>query len=138
MPTDRNQRATTIKKPGQYRNQCRLLKKQREQTEINQNSPGNKNSDANNSNPNSNVNNNNNKNKNSNSAKKKPKIVYPSCETCGKANHSIEKCYFGANAANWRPPPPPPRTRPERQNQVPDRANQTDVYEVQTAAQNLN
>ena len=105
MPTDRNQRATTIKKPGQYRNQCRLLKKQREQTEINQNSPGNKNSDANNSNPNSNVNNNNNKNKNSNSAKKKPKIVYPSCETCGKANHSIEKCYFGANAANWRPPP---------------------------------
>ena len=30
------------KKPGHYRNQCRLLKKQREQTENNQRSPGNK------------------------------------------------------------------------------------------------
>ena len=30
------------KKPGHYRNQCRLLKKQREQTENNQNNPGNK------------------------------------------------------------------------------------------------
>ena len=35
------------KKPGHYRNQCRLLKKQREQTENNQNNPGNKNSDDN-------------------------------------------------------------------------------------------
>ena len=53
------------KKPGHYRNQCRLLKKQREQTENNQNNPGNKNSDANTSNSNGNVNNpNNNKNKN--------------------------------------------------------------------------
>ena len=39
------------KKPGHYRHQCRLLKKQREQTEINQNNPGSKNSDANNSGP---------------------------------------------------------------------------------------
>ena len=63
------------KKPGQNRKQCRLLKKQREQTEANQNIPGNKNSDANNSNPNSKVNNNknnnnNNNNKNSNRAQK--------------------------------------------------------------------
>ena len=40
------------KKPGLYKNQCRLLKKQREQTEINQINPGNKNSNANTSNQN--------------------------------------------------------------------------------------
>ena len=65
-------------KPGHYRNQCHLLKKQREQTEINRNNPGNKNSDANNSNPNGNVNNNNNNHnnyKNSNIAEKKPETV---------------------------------------------------------------
>ena len=52
------------KKPGHYKNQCRLLKKQREQTDYNQNNPGNKNSDANTSNPNGNVNNPNNNNRN--------------------------------------------------------------------------
>ena len=35
------------KKPGHYRNQCRLLKRQREQSEDTQNVPGNKNSGAN-------------------------------------------------------------------------------------------
>ena len=39
-------------KPGHYENQCRLLKKQRKQTENNQKNPGNKSSDANTSNPN--------------------------------------------------------------------------------------
>ena len=96
-----------FKKPGHYRNQCRLLKKQREQTEIIQNIPGNKNSDANTSNPSNNVNNNDNNHKNSNRADRKPKTVYPPCETCGKTSHSTEKCYFGANAANG----PPPRHR---------------------------
>ena len=123
------------KKPGHCRNQCRLSKKQPEQTENNQNNPGNKNSDTNNSNPNSNVNKNNN-NRNSNKAERKPKTVYPPCETCGKRNHSTEKCYFGANAANR---PPPRHRRPERQNQVPERANQNDSNEApQAAAQNLN
>ena len=123
------------KKPGHYRNQCRLLKKQRETTENNQNNPGNKNSDANTSNPKSNANNNNN-NRNNNRAERKPKTVYPPCETCGKTNHSTEKCYFGANAANR---PPPRHRRPERQNQVPERAKQNDSNEAsQTAAQNLN
>ena len=123
------------KKPGHYRNQCRLLKKQRETTENNQNNPGNKNSEANISNPNSNANNNNN-NRNNNRAEKKPKTVYPPCETCGKTNHSTEKCYFGANAANR---PPPRHRRQERQNQVPERAKQNDSNEAsQTAAQNLN
>ena len=30
--------------------------------------------------------------------------VYQPCEICGKTNHSKEKCYFGANAANKLPP----------------------------------
>ena len=47
------------KKPGNNRNQCRLLKRQREPAEDVQDNPGNKNSGANTSNSNSNVNNNN-------------------------------------------------------------------------------
>ena len=125
------------KKPGHYRNRFRLLKKQREQTEYNQNIPGNRNSDDNNSNPNSNVNNNNNNNnKNSDRADRKAKIVFPPYETCGKTNHSTEKGYRGANAANR---PPPQQRRPERQNEVQKRANQNDSNETtQAAAQNLN
>ena len=83
------------KEPGHYRNQCRLFKKQREQTENFQNNPGNKNSDANTSNPKSNVNNHNNKNKNKKRAERKPTTVYSPCETCGKTNHFTEKCYYG-------------------------------------------
>ena len=51
------------KKPGHYRNQCRLLKKQREQTDDTQSNPGNKNRGANTSNLNSivKINNNNKK-----------------------------------------------------------------------------
>ena len=104
------------KKPRHYRNQCRLLQKQREQTENTQNIHGNKNRDANNSNPKSNVNNkNNNQNyyKNSNRAKRKPESVYPPCVTCGKKNHSAERCYVGAKAANW---PLPWKRKLERQS----------------------
>ena len=121
------------KKPEHYTNQCRLLKKQREQTENNQIFPGNKNSDANTSNPNSNAHNHNN-NKNSNRAERKPKTVFPPCETCGKTNHFTEKCYYGANAANR---PPPRQRRPERQ--VQEGANQNNSNETtQAAAHNLN
>ena len=124
------------KKPGHYKNQCRLLKKQRQQTENDQNNPGNKNSNANTSNPNSNVNNPNNNNRNSNRAEGKPKTVYPPCETYGKTNHSTGNCYHGANAASRRPPR---QRRRERQNQAPKRANQNDSNETtQAAAQNLN
>ena len=124
------------RKPGHYKNQCRLLKKQREETEINQNNPGNKNSDVNTSNPNGNVNNPNNNNRNSNRAEGKPKTVYPPCETCGKTNHSTERCYHGANAANR---PPPRQRRPERQNQVQERATQNDSnVNSQDVVQNLN
>ena len=111
------------------------MKNQREQTENSQNNPGNKNSDANTSNPNGNVNNPNNNNRNSNRAEIKPKTLYPPCETCGKTNHSKEKCYYGANAANR----PPPRQRgPERQNQVQERANQNDSNETIQAAETKN
>ena len=75
-------------------------------------------------------------NKNSNKAERKPKTVYPPGETCGKTNHSTEKCYYGANAANR---PPPRQKRPERQTQVQERANQNDPNEnTQAAAQNMN
>ena len=37
-------------------------------------------------------------------SKPKEKLKFPPCETCKKTNHSTDKCYFGANAAN-RPPP---------------------------------
>ena len=124
------------KKPGHYKNLCRLLKKQREHTEFNQNVPGNKNSNANNSNTNSNVNNPCSNNRNSNRAVGKPKTVYPPCETCGTTNNSTENCYHGANAANR---PPPRQRRPERQNKVQERANQNDSNETtQAAARNLN
>ena len=124
------------KKPEHYKNQCRLLKKQREQTDDNQKNPANKNSDANTSNPNGNVNNPNNNNRNSNRAETKPKTVYPPCETCGKTNHSTERFYRGANAANR---PPPRQRRPERQNQVQQRASQNGSTEInQAAAQNIN
>ena len=100
------------KKPGHYRNQCRLLKKQQEQNENNQNNPGNKSSAANTSNPNSNVKNTNN-NKNSNKAERKPETVYPPCETCGETNHSADRCYVGANAADR---PLPRKSKPEGQS----------------------
>ena len=41
-----------FKRPGHYRNQCRLLKIQKEQSGVNQNDPGNKNIGAKNSIPN--------------------------------------------------------------------------------------
>ena len=65
-----------------------------------------------------------------------PKTVYPPCETCGQTNHSTERCYHGANAANRQPPR---QRRPERQNQVQERAIQNDSNEnSQAVAQILN
>ena len=50
------------------------------------------NSDTNDSNP------------NNHKIDRKTRNLYPPCETCGKTNHSTERCYVGANAAN-RPLP---------------------------------
>ena len=123
------------KKPGHYRNECRLLKKQREQTENNLNNPGNKNSAANISNTNSNVNNTNN-NKNSNKAERKPETVYPPCETCGKTNHSADRCYVGANAANR---PLPWKRKPEGQSRHHQQDAQNSITGcVLATAQHLN
>ena len=126
------------KKPGHYRNQCRLLKRQKELFENTQNLPGSKNSAAKKSIPNNNTNQNDNNNyyKNSKRAERKQKTVDPSCETCGKTNHSTQKCYYGANVTNR---PPLRHKRPKRQNQVQKRAKQNDSNEsTQAAAQNLN
>ena len=109
--TDPNQRAITVKNQGIVEiSVARLLKKQREETENNQNVHGTENSDANSSIPENNTNNNNHNNyKNSNRAERKPETVYPSCEICGKTNHSTERCYVRANAANrslpWKSKP---------------------------------
>ena len=64
----------------------------RQQIEGNQDNAGNINSDTNDSNPNNNKND------------IKSRTVYPPCETWGKTNHSAERCYVGAKAAN-RPLP---------------------------------
>ena len=96
-------------------------KKQREQTENNQSNPGNKNSDADNSNPNTNVNNDNSNKKITEPREIRKLFTYPVKR--GKTSHSTEKCYFGDNAANRLPPR---HRRPERQNQVQERANQSD------------
>ena len=64
MRTDPNRRATTVKKPGYYKNECRLLKREKEQCGNTENNPGNQNSGAKNSIPNNNTNKKNNKDSN--------------------------------------------------------------------------
>ena len=116
MPADPNQGATTVKKSTQYKNQYRLIKRQKEQSEDAQINPGNKNISANSSIPNNNTNKNNNNNyKNSNRAERKPKMIYPPCDTCGKSYHSTKKCYYGPIAVNR---PLLRQRRLGRQNQV--------------------
>ena len=127
------------KKPTHYRNQCRQLKREKDPARNNMNTAdnGNKNdgSAQTNSNSNSRVSNNTNANKTNNQKHRKPRLVYPPCETCGKTNHSREKCYFRANAANR---PPPRNRRPEGQNQVQQgKAQSNSDGNVQAAAQKL-
>ena len=59
-----------------------------QQIEGNPDNAGNINSDTNESNP------------NNHKIERKSRTLYPPCETCGKMNHSTERCYVGANAAN--------------------------------------
>ena len=104
------------KEPGHYQNQCRQLKREKDQTRNNTNSANNNNGiDQTNSNPNNNKFANNTKGKNTNNQRdRRSGPVFLPCETCGRTNHSTEKCYLGGNAANR---PPPRNKRPERQNQ---------------------
>ena len=64
----------------------------KQQIEGNPDNAGNINSDTKDSNP------------NNHKIDRKPRTLYPLCETCGKTNHSTEGCYVGANAAD-RPLP---------------------------------
>ena len=125
------------RKPGHYQNQCRQLKREKDQTQNNTNSPNNNNAGAKtNSNPNNKVSNNTKANIIYNQKDRRSRPVFPTCETCGRTNHSTEKCYLGANAANR---PPPRNRRPERRNQVQQRyAQNNSDGNVQAAAQTLN
>ena len=105
------------KKPGHYQNQCRQLKREKDQTRNSTNSANNNNNGSaqTNSNPNHNKVANDTKGSNTNNQRdRRPRPVFPPCETCGRTNHSTEKCYLGANAANR---PPPRNRRPEGENQ---------------------
>ena len=128
------------KKPGHYRNQCRQLKRGKDQVQSNTDSAtNNKNSNGSaqtNSNPNQKVPVTNKANNANNQRDRKTRPVFPPCETCGRTNHSTERCYLGANAANR---PPPRNRRPEGQNQAQQRSTQNNSDgNVQAAAQPLN
>ena len=125
------------KKPGHYQNQCRQLKREKHQTQNNTNSANNNNgSTQTNSNPNNKVANTTKANSTNNQRDRRSRPVFPPCETCGRTNHSTEKCYLGANAANR---PPPRNRRPEGQNQIQERNAQGNPDgNVQTAAQIFN
>ena len=128
------------KKPGHYRNQCRQLKRGKDQAQNNTDSAStNKNNSGSaqtNSNPNQKATVTDKANNANNQRDRKPKSVFPPCETCGRTNHSTERCYLGANAANR---PPPRNRRPEGQNQAQQRNIQNNSDgNVQAAAQPLN
>ena len=69
---------------------------------------------------------------NSNNQKidRKSRTLYPPCETCGKTNHSTERCYVGGNAANR---PLPWKNKPQEQD-----AHDSITGCVQATAQHLN
>ena len=125
-------------KPGHYQNQCRQLKRKKDQTRNSTNSANNNNGSAQtSSNPNNNkVANNTRGNNTNNQRDRRTRPVFPPCETCGRTNHSTEEGYLGANAANR---PPPRNRRPEGQNQSQqNNAQNNSDRNVQTAAQALN
>ena len=88
------------------------------QIDGNPDNAGNINSDTNDSNPNNHKND------------RKSRILYPPCETCGKTNHSTERCYVGANAANR---PLPWKNKPQEQD-----AHDSISGYVQATAQHFN
>ena len=82
------------KKPSHYRNQCRQLKREKDQAQNNTDSAANnKNNNGSaqtNSNPNHKVPVANKANNANNQRDRKPRPVFPPCETCGRTNHSTE------------------------------------------------
>ena len=73
----------------------------KQQIEGNPNNTGIINSDTNDSNP------------NNHKIRRKFRALCPPCETCGKTNHSTERCYVGANAVNR---PLPWKSKPQQQD----------------------
>ena len=69
-------------------------------------------------------------NSNNHKFDRKSRTLYPPCETCGKANHSTERCYVGANAANR---PLPWKNKPQEQD-----AHDSITGCVHATAQHLN
>ena len=90
----------------------------KQQIEGNPDNAGNINGDTNDSNP------------NNHKIDRNSGTLYPPCETCGKTNHSTERCYVGANAANR---PLPWRNKPQEQD-----AHDSITGCVQATAQHLN
>ena len=90
----------------------------KQQIDGNPDNAGNINSDTNDSNPKNHKND------------RKSRTLYPPCETCGKTNHSTERCYVGDNAANR---PLPWKNKPQEQD-----AHDSITGCVQATAQHLN
>ena len=90
----------------------------KQQIDGNPDNAGNINSDTNDSNP------------NNYKFDRKSRTLYPPCETCGKTNHSTERCYVGANAANK---PLPWKNKPQQQD-----AHDSITGCVQATAQHIN
>ena len=90
----------------------------KQQIEGNPDNPGNINGDTNDSNP------------NNHKIDRNSRTLYPPCETCGKTNHSTERCYVGANAANK---PLPWKNKPQEQD-----THDSITGCVQATAQHLN
>ena len=128
------------KKPGHFRNQCRQLKREKDQIRNNTNSDTNSNNNngsaQKNSNPNNEVSNKTNANNSNIQKDRRSRPAHPPRETFRRTNHSTEKCYLRANAANR---PPPRIRRLEGQNQVQQRNAQSNSDgNVQAPAQILN
>ena len=90
----------------------------KKQIEGNPDDAGNINSDTSDSNP------------NNHKIDRNSRTLYPPCETCGKTNHSTERCYVGANAANR---PFPWKHKPQEQD-----AHDSITGCVQATAQHFN
>ena len=90
----------------------------KQQLEGNPDNAGNNNSDTNDYNP------------NNHKIDRKSRTLYPPCETCGKTNHSTERSYVGANAANR---PLPWMNKPQEQD-----AHDSITGCVQATTQHLN
>ena len=96
----------------------------KQQIEGNKDDAGNINSDTNDSNP------------NNHKIGRKSRTLYPPCETCGKTDHSTERCYVGANAENR---PLPWKNKPEGQSGHPQQDTQNSITGcVLARAQHLN